>query len=637
MALFFPNASVISYSRESKFLGETLHYANVKNVSIRGFILDQYNASGVTGVFSRMSGIIYSGAESGYGSEQRQDTYHQIYLGESLASGTGIGSGIVTSITFSEGDQNTVRRAEYTAEVKIFDTGFAADFSHLGGSNGYYSGVSGVLTTELQNSGFHSAAFIDDLTESFSFEKSQDGGYSFTHDISLTFLDNQENRAISGAKIIASGLFNREPSFGLLDNEYSGYYSKLKESGIKRFKESYDLINLSFSFSKSYDLLSTGCYYNSGLRYNLATDHIFKVSEDGKVTIQENGSVKSLATGRGVVLTNTAISGAIYEINEESYGRVNKIYSGYKDSGDGKYLFSESYPNYNSLSVLATKPIDKSFSVDVNSNSVNYSVTYTNDQYYDISGSSTTEYSVSENQNNIIELREETSYNFNFATGLTTQALSLIKAKYQSLTGSRNQIMEGLGTNYISFADPFVYNYPSTDKSTNTKTNLSISNGDQLNFSYSKLSEYNDALSENTPYKKAQSVNENLKKLSMEVSDTFGQNKTNVYDLNNTTRNQILQKIDIQDESKRNVSVSAVVKRNFDTSIVTGLSGYYLEKTMLDDIEIAAINEALQFVPFSQSALSTQPIEGFITDASCSFDNEYNLNYNIEVTFITLK
>lgn len=630
MALYFPNASVISYSRDSKFLGENFHYANTKNLSIQGFILDgSGNSSGVKEVFQKMSGIIYSGAESG---TSITDSYHQIFL-----NNQDIGSGIVNNISFGQADNNTVRRSNYTAEIQIFDTGFQPEFENFGPDTGYYSGVSGVLTTELNDKGFSAAAFLDDLTESFSFEKSQGGGYSFTHNVSLRFLDNSEAKAVSGAKIIASGLFNREPSFGLLDNEYSGYYSKLKESGTKDFTESYDLINLSFNFSKSYELLGSECFENSGVKYNLATNHVFNVSEDGKVTIQENGSVKSLETGYGVAATNAAISGAIYEINQNSFGRVGTIYSGYKDSGNGKYLFSTNYPSYSTLSGLAATPIDKNFSVDVNSNSVNYSVTFTNDPFYDVSGSATTEYSVSESQNNILQLTENTRYRFNFATGLTTGALALIKAKYESLTGSRQSISNGLGTNYISFADPVVVNYPASNESTLTQTNLSISNGDQLSFSYTKTSEYNDALSKHTPYKKAQSINSNLKKFSIDSSDTFGQSIFSTYNVNNSTRSQILQKLNIEDVSKRSINIQAVVKRSFETGIRTGLSDYYLESGMMRDIEIAAINEALKFVPFSQVSMGMQPIEGFITDASCTFDNEYNLNYNMDVTFITLQ
>ena len=112
MAFNFPNASVISYSKESRFLGENFNYANVKSLSVQGNILDLGNSSGVLKNFSKMTGIIASGSESG----NNGNTYQEIFL-----DSTSIGSGRVTNISFAEGDENTVRRTSYTVNLEIFD------------------------------------------------------------------------------------------------------------------------------------------------------------------------------------------------------------------------------------------------------------------------------------------------------------------------------------------------------------------------------------------------------------------------------------------------------------------------------------------------------------------------------------
>ena len=52
-------------------------------------------------------------------------------------------------------------------------------------------------------------------------------------DNSITHLGDDTTGSVQTAQRIASGFFNNEPSFGLLSNQYSGYYFKLKMGGKK--------------------------------------------------------------------------------------------------------------------------------------------------------------------------------------------------------------------------------------------------------------------------------------------------------------------------------------------------------------------------------------------------------------------
>ena len=600
MSFHFPNASVISYSKNSKYLGELFNYANIKNLTVQGNILDSNNSSGVVANFLKMSGIIASGSESG----DNGSTYQEIVL-----DNVSIGSGRVTRISFDAGDQDTARRTSYSVDLEIYESG---DLHNLDNSSVYYSGLKdsdGPLTGDL--------SYVDGLTESFSFDYGENGGYSFNHNVSLTFLAEYTGDAVSGARKIASGFFNKEPSFGILENEYSGYYSNLKNSGEKNFSESYDLINFNFGFTKSYSLLSPNVYQNSGAKYNLSTSHNFQISNDGKVTIQENGNIKTLNGSIG-----NAITGALYEINNGSFARVGAVYSGYLDSDDSKYLFANNYPNYNLLSGLNSTPISKNFNADVNSKSVDYSVTFTNDPFYDVSGSANTSYSVNESDGSNLVISESTNYDFNFATNLSS-GISVVKAKYQQLTGSRGSILSGLGENYIrergvsSFPEPFI-----------TQSSLSINTTDRLSFSYETTKDYNRS------YSRAAAVDSNFKNIKFDSSDTVGQSRNTVYTLDNPTKSLILQKLNVQDLSSRQVTVTVNLKRSHADSLFSDLKSVYLQKAYLEKIELEAIKETIKFIS-THNNIRTQDV--FITSVSYTFDNEYVLAYTMDVSFLTQK
>ena len=600
MSFHFPNASVISYSKNSKYLGELFNYANIKNLTVQGNILDSNNSSGVVANFLKMSGIIASGSESG----DNGSTYQEIVL-----DNVSIGSGRVTRISFDAGDQDTARRTSYSVDLEIYESG---DLHNLDDSSGHYSGLKdsdGPLTGDL--------SYVDGLTESFSFDYGENGGYSFNHNVSLTFLAEYTGDAVSGARKIASGFFNKEPSFGILENEYSGYYSNLKNSGEKNFSESYDLINFNFGFTKSYSLLSPNVYQNSGAKYNLSTSHNVQISNDGKVTIQENGNIKTLNGSIG-----NAITGALYEINNGSFARVGAVYSGYLDSDDSKYLFANNYPNYNLLSGLNSTPISKNFNADVNSKSVDYSVTFTNDPFYDVSGSANTSYSVNESDGSNLVISESTNYDFNFATNLSS-GISIVKAKYQQLTGSRGSILGGLGENYIrergvsSFPEPFI-----------TQSSLSINTTDRLSFSYETTKDYNRS------YSRAAAVDSNFKNIKFDSSDTVGQSRNTVYTLDNPTKSLILQKLNVQDLSSRQVTVTVNLKRSHADSLFSDLKSVYLQKAYLEKIELEAIKETIKFISTHDNIKTT---DVFITNVSYTFDNEYVLTYTMDVSFLTQK
>ena len=613
MAYRFPNASVVGYSRESKFLGENFHYANVKNFTVEGFIRDVNSSSGVKNIFQTMSGIIFSGAESSV--TDPFITYQEVFLKD-----VSIGSGRVTNISFNEGEPNTVRRTNYTVELEVFDSGHLTDTANTGNISNltgiYYTGVRDAFSNSQLTSNDLYLGFVDSVDESFSFNKSEQGDYSFEHDVSITFLDQDTGRAITGARSIASGLFATDPSFGVINNEYSGYYSKLRSSGVKNFSETYDLINLSFDFTKSYNLLSENVFEHSGAKYNLNTNHDFRVNENGTVLITEQGSVKSLGGPLG-----QAVTGALYQVENEARSRCTSIYTGYKDSSN-RHLFSFQDP-YNSLDDLNTVESNLSFDVDVNSNSVTYSVSFTNDLYQDPSGSRTTSYSASLGSEGVIEINESTEYVFNFSTGIA-EGVSLIRSKYEEFTTSPVTQLDSMGKNFIFERGIF-----NTDSPALTSQNFQISNQDNLTFSYDLVKSYSKSFAE------AVSISANFKKYDIDFSDQIGQKIRSTYQIENPTNFEILQRLDNFEVSTRSVSAALVMKRaESSSSLHEDFDSEYLTKANLLLIENKIKNEIVQFAVLHNNVVCH---DVFFTEVSYSFDNDLNLIYSATANIITRK
>jgi hypothetical protein len=602
MAFNFPNASVISYSKESRFLGENFNYANVKNLSVQGNILNLGNSSGVFENFLKISGIIASGSESG----DNGNTYQEILL-----DNVSIGSGRVTNISFAEGDQDTVRRTSYTVNLEIFDSGNLNNLPNTG----YYTGLkNSVLTGNL--------AFVENLTEDFSFDVSDDNSYSFTHNLSITHLGDDTTGSVQTAQRIASGFFNNEPSFGLLNNQYSGYYFKLKNSGEKYFNETYDIINHTFNFTKTYNLTSPNVYQNSGAKYGLDVAHEIRISEDGKVTIVENGTVKALNGAVG-----NAITGALYEINNNCLSRVRGIYSGSNGYVENsRYLFSpDSTFSASSLSGINSIATNKTFDVDVNSKQVTYSASFVNNPNYDISGFSSVNFSVSEGQEGKISVEESVNYNFNFNTGLNSSAFSIIKSKYAQLTGSKSPFANNLGKHYIvdaQYSSAF-QNYLKT-----TQSSINVSNDERLSFDYSLSKIYDKS------YSDAESIYTGFAKIDQSCSDQIGQKVHSIYDLENSTNSQILQVLQNHEISTRNVDLNVVLKRKPQYYIYENFENDYLTKSNLELLEVQAINKALEFV-VDHTDVAVYDV--FIDSVSYSLDSDLNLNYNMNVNFVTIK
>ena len=149
-----------------------------------------------------------------------------------------------------------------------------------------------------------------------------------------------------------------------------------------------------------------------------------------------------------------------------------------------------------------------------------------------------------------------------------------------------------------------------------------------MSFSYKTTKDYNRS------YSRAAAVDSNFKNIKFDNSDTVGQSRNTVYTLDNPTKSLILQKLNVQDLSNRQVTVTVNLKRSHADSLFSDLKSVYLQKAYLEKIELEAIKETIKFISTHDNIKTT---DVFITNVSYTFDNEYVLTYTMDVSFLTQK
>ncbi len=332
----FINASFMSVSFENQFLGdEIFHFRGVKNISIKGLIDSRNNTDylGVSQSITEIQSIISNGND---------------YIADSLVvNGVNLGKGRITSLKFER--ENPVRIGEYSVEIQIPYTG---DLSNLNGE--YYNGVKAAITDNRND-------LLEDLSESFDFNIGEDGGYEYSHDISIKYITGFGANPITLAKSLASSLFNTSPAFGFINTQYSGFYNA---PGREYFTEDYDLVNYSFNFGKKLSLLDP-----SGPLYTLHNSRSLDLDSDGNINVSEQGEVKGLASpfdGNALIGANTEIT--------NSFSRCNTFFNKFIGFTTGSFYA------LNSTALTVGKEINSA------EGKVGYNVSYTNNPKINVSG-----------------------------------------------------------------------------------------------------------------------------------------------------------------------------------------------------------------------------------------------------------
>jgi len=289
--MIFNNASVLSYNHKPIFLGgDIFNYSIEKELTINGYLLDLGNYDGVSGVLSGLNSI-----------KQLAKNAEEIFL-----NGNSLGSGYIKNIKVNgdpDNDPNWVRYANYEAQLLILSTGSLID-----ATGAYYNLDPSVFNVK-------NLYLINKFDEDFSINLGKDGIYEYSHECKFSFENGliKKNQAINIAKTLASGIILKEIPLELTEQYASNFLS-----GRRIYKESYDIINNSFSFSEEFAKSKSGDFADALYNYDV------ELNERGLVSVIENIKIKSLESpifGKSI--------DKLSAIKGNSYNRCQNVYSFY--------------------------------------------------------------------------------------------------------------------------------------------------------------------------------------------------------------------------------------------------------------------------------------------------------------------
>jgi hypothetical protein len=317
----FSNASILSYTHTPQFLGENLRYKITKNLSIQGWILNpDFTGEGVDQVYNQINQLL-SGVND----------YDDIVL-----NGYDLGEGKILSFNFERNDANKdVLYKKFNATIEVYDSGNL--FNAL---SGYYSG----LTWNNSNA-------LASFSENFSYTRSQDDVSQYSQNIALRFNSGHDlpDTPINMAKVFASGFFEALNLTGLLGLSYNKFYRQY-------LTETYNLIDNSVSFRQDVEFPQ-----ESGL-YAVTYSHSYELSENGIITVGENGSLKGLFEP----LKDTMYAGLNNEL-PQAWNRCSGIFAVYAPSGAYQ---------------LNQNPTKKNVTVNRFEGTASFDIEFTNDPKY---------------------------------------------------------------------------------------------------------------------------------------------------------------------------------------------------------------------------------------------------------------
>ena len=555
MSYIITGAQLLTYSHQNIFLGDTTRLNSLKNYTVEGFFLQASNGSGVAQNLALESGLVRS-------LNERE---------EIIVNDVNLGPAKINSINFNT--NNPIRLSKYTINFDVLTSG-KNDLYNLSGN--LYTGITGSLSG--------TASLLEVFDETFSFNITEDDSYNYSQSINVRYRKADGYQSpIDLAKNLASGIFSANPNIGFIDSKYSGFYTK---TGKKFFTENYNLITNDCSFTKTFNLFN-----NYSGDYTLTLSQNLALGNDGNVTVSEQGNIRGLKEPRFATA-----SGAVETELSKSFSRCSGLFNTYILSNN----FANAYPV--SPYPLLNTGIEISRTFNNFNADAQYSITYTNNPVYTISGY-TREGTITLNQNNldIIETQENGTIRFygnknqNFIANLNLKALTGV---FNSASG---RIYNAYS--FEGFSNPL---------SIIEKTTSVPRYGNQMAYSlkYSDDKIYNTNIS-------------GVKKLVVKKSDTSPKHIYNQYIIPNKT--VFLNAGGQTEMGERSVTLECVIERK-NANIYTSSP---VTNSILTNLKSAAIQELGTDFP-------NVPIqEAFITKASYSFNSDFNLNLDLGINYVS--
>ena len=601
------SGSAMSIAYENRFLGENFgNYSRVKRITFNGIIDSRFsnlNNSGVKESLSTITGLA--------------STAHDQTSTDFVINGRSFGKGRITSIDFSE-KNNPIRMGAFTANLEIYESLDPSDEFSSSSSDPINSNLAtAILAATPEN--------IEDFGESFSFEVGEDDSYSYNHSLNLKYISG-----VSGvdytqkAKDLAKAIYNTalQPDFGYTTPEYSGLLNLAEvEAGKHLYDESYDLINLNFSFSKKFSSINL-----PDLTFGAGRDVIKKPpsrsisrGQDGHITVTENGQIQSLTSLSAIepwlvsvtgVNSATAMSCAALALDFQQdiqyYPADGSITAGTGPAGTGPAGILTG-PEEGSALPLFPTPIEIGISKNKYTRSIDYSVSFSNNPRYTSLGILEFNYDIAEDINQgqitITERGKIRPYghrqqDFDCATTLTS-ALANAEARLNAFllkyTTANSAKIGYAGSQSVHPYEYFLRRKISVDY---PKNGTSV----DYNITY---------VNDGRGLSPAQQAAWGLRNMAVTISDTHPHSMSKNYMVPN--RGEIKQYGNQTEISTRSISVQAQRIR----------TGNYLTSPPDIDIQLAAMLDAALYEALNVLYQKTVIIkETFVTGLSYSFESQ---------------
>lgn len=341
-------AELLSFSQNLVNLGDVISYKKEKNYEVRGRLSNYSNFDGTSGIFSQSN-------------DQIRDLidYEEIFL-----NGESFGYGFISAIDYTLGAD--VRDKKYSIAFTVYEK---LDLFNVYGE--YYSGVSGIQAEDTH--------LLKSISESWNFDKKSDQTFEYSRNLSIEMLSGAATNPTQTAKNLANILFNNDLSISGLDVFYPNY----SQSGNKIYEESYSLFDLSYSFSESFA-------FQSGDPFIWRYAHSVS-KEGGSTSVNEKGSIVAAAKPK-ITSAMIGFDGSIIGVYERCSGVFDQ-YAFVDDIG----------------CPLINSPTNQQISFNEFLGSIDYDISYSNDDVISTGCITKISHSIShgQNQNSIINEKVE--------------------------------------------------------------------------------------------------------------------------------------------------------------------------------------------------------------------------------------
>jgi len=374
MALDFTNASLLGYNVINEFLGEAgKNHRKIIALNIEGFIDDGQRADKLE------QRALPDGVSENYAKIREQIANGDDYWDSNIVvNGKNFGRGRVLSLDFPSAvgtPTNQIRFGKYTAALELYRKGDFDDFigaPYLGGDQQFVQ-------------------YINTITETLALKKEEDGSISADLNFSISLMSGDYGDTASDPITVAKSVFAGTQGGNWqgvsTTNVIDAFDNTIMLGGIaSNYSEEYDLINYSFSFSKSWKSLPEGNVPNTSSNtpsntydFSAQTSRTIQAS-DGVITVAEKGNIESFAgdwfdmTGGMQVGINTSyvrcstlFGDIVNDPSENHHYPLNSSpisISRQYDSGAGVGSYSISYNNKSGVGAYFTHEYTQSISRD---------------------------------------------------------------------------------------------------------------------------------------------------------------------------------------------------------------------------------------------------------------------------------